>query len=195
MSRLKVFALFLALVSFGFAPSAKAQVNCDPAVMTAMQTQAQKGFDQMSLLTTQFLKAPVPTLASLCQQMVNSVWNPQRFIEESIMAPLTSMLGPMTYTWGSTPSFSLSFNPINVALSMLLKSLMQSASLGFICTDAFDGIGNALRAVNYGYNAMTGEVTIGTSASLKATGPMSFINGMMAGAQIKFNGNASQVDP
>jgi hypothetical protein len=195
MSRLKVFALFLALVAFGFAPSAKAQVNCDPAVMTAMQAQAQAGFNQMSLLTTQFLKAPVPTLASLCQQMVNSVWNPQRFLEESIMAPLTSLLGPMTYSWGSTPSFSLEFNPVNVALSTLLRSLMQSASLGFICTDAFDGIGNALRAVNYAYNPTTGEVSIGTSASLKATGPLSFINGMMAGAKISFGGNAAQVDP
>jgi hypothetical protein len=186
MLKSKIFALVLMLAVFGFAGNARA-TGCDPAVMTAMAAQAQTGFNNMSQVTTSFLRAPVPTLSSLCQQMVNSVWNPQRFIEEALLSVVAF---PFVYSY-SFGGFSLSFNPINVAASTLLRSLMQSASLGFICTDAFDGIGNALRNVQY--DPATGNIKV--SASLKASGPVSFINGFLSGAQISFTGNPSQIFP
>lgn len=186
MLKSKIIALVLLALAVGYATPARA-TGCDPAVMNAMVTNAQTGFNNMSQVATAFMRPPTPTLSSLCQQMVNSVWNPQRFIEESL---LSLVAFPFAYSY-SIGGFSLSFNPINLAATTLLQSLMQSASLGFICTDAFDGIGNALRAVNY--DPATGNIKVG--ASLKASGPASFINGFLAGAQISFTGNPAQIFP
>jgi len=191
MKKSKVSVAVLASVLVGFVAPAKATglpADCDPAVYSAMTTQAQQASNNASLLLTSFLKAPTPTMASMCNQMVNSVWNPQRFAEEAILSVIAF---PMAYSY-SLGGFSLSFNPVNALVQTTIKSALSKASLNFICTDSFDGIGNALR--NVSYDPVTGNMKI--SAKLDASGPLGlFGKGIMSGATISFTGNPSQIAP
>jgi hypothetical protein len=165
MRQLRLFAVSLAIILGALIASSPARAqpvpgmpaNCDADVFRSMATQAQYGFNNMSRMTTTMLRPPTATLASWCQRMVSSVWNPNRFIREAQMILLGAGL-PYTYMFTGNIGFSASFNPINMIINGLLPQIEEKIGINNICPDANSDLGNALRMIKF--NPTTGAVEI-----------------------------------
>ncbi len=157
-------------------PAAQAAAaDCDPDIMNAMVAQAQEGFNNMSLLATQMIRPPRASLTNTCVQMINSIWNPIRFVEEAKMLAATKAADFLSNLFASftgfnlgSISFSLSFNPSTLFVKNMLDGWLKKLSPNYLCQSAYNEIGKSLRKLDYTYNSQFGTIKINAGQAVES---------------------------